>query len=405
MPVNLSLPETIHAVPGLRLSATGAGLKADGKLDMVLITLPENCTCAGTFTQSASRAAPVRVCRSHLADNHGKVRALLINSGGANAATGSQGYANAAESCRQVAQSLSIPTESVLPFSTGVIGEQLPMDKISAGITRLVDTLGEDGYLEAATGILTTDLVPKIYSAKLPLGSDEVTITGFAKGSGMIAPDMATMLAYIFTDAAVPAGDLQSLLDAVVRKTFNSVTVDGDTSTNDSCVLAATAQSGLQVGTASEHWSAFSAAVESAALFLAQALVRDGEGATKFIRVHVSGGDSEADCHRVGMTIANSPLVKTAFFASDANLGRIVMAAGRSGVDFDMGRLSLQIGDVRVLTDGEPDPDYSDDRGQAVMAATEIDVAVDLGMGDCHWTTYTCDFSYDYVKINAEYRS
>lgn len=405
MPVNLNLPESVQQVKGVRLSATAAGLKKNGNTDLVLITLPDTASTAGVFTRNAYCAAPVTVCRDHL-EKSSSVRALLVNSGGANAATGELGEKNARETCAWVAELLSVDATSVLPFSTGVIGEQLPMDKIRSGIDRLVPALSNDTWFDAARGIMTTDISPKMATRTIELTDGTVTLTGFAKGSGMIQPNMATMLAYVFTDADLAPADVQQCLEQSVERSFNSITVDGDTSTNDSCILSATGQSGtrrLVSGTA--DWESFNHALLELCLELAQAVVRDGEGATKFITLQVNGGKDTDECKQVGLTVGNSPLVKTAFFASDANVGRIVMAVGRSGVDLDIDALSFAIGGVDVLTNGQPAQGYTDEKGQAVMAEDEITVTIELGRGDASWTVWACDFSHEYVSINADYRS
>jgi len=405
MPVNLTVPSTIYPVAGVKLASVAAGLKKNGATDLVLITLPESATSAGVFTRNTYCAAPVTLCREHLKCGQ-NIRALLVNSGGANAATGNQGAADAVECCQLVAERLGVAVESVLPFSTGVIGENLPMPLMRAGIEALVPELSDDAWLDAATGIMTTDTMPKLASRQITLSSGEITLAGFAKGSGMIQPDMATMLAYLFTDATIAADDLKTLLAAVVESSFNSVTIDGDTSTNDSCILSATGSSGtsrLQPGT--DDWRLFTEALNSLSVELAQAIVRDGEGASKFITLRVTGGRTESDCKQVGLTVGNSPLVKTAFFASDANVGRIVMAVGRAGIDLDINTLSFAIGGVDVLLKGQPAPDYTDEKGQAVMVRSEIDVTIDLGQGDASWTVWSCDLSHDYVSINADYRS
>ena len=407
MAVNLTNPSTIHAVGGVELGGLSAGIKKSGDLDLVIVALPESSSTAAVFTRNAYCAAPVTVAREQLASCNGAVRALLINSGGANAATGEPGLAAAREHCARVAEQLQLPADSVLPFSTGVIGEQLPTAKMLDGIDNLVSAgLSESAWLDAATGIMTTDTQPKLASTQLTLDGQAISISGFAKGSGMIQPNMATMLAYMFTDAEVAGSDLTALLQDVTERSFNSITVDGDTSTNDSFVLSATGSSGAKLSPASPHWQAFADAIQAVALQLAQALVRDGEGASKFITVNVTGGSSEAMCQRVGLTVGNSPLVKTAFFASDANLGRIVMAVGRSEVEgLQLDRLTLRIGDTSVIRQGQPDPDYTDALGQQEMAAEEIELHIDLGLGSASWTCWTCDLSHDYVSINADYRS
>ena len=409
MPVNLTVPEQVHPVAGVTLAAVAAGVKNNGQPDLVLISLPQSCNTAGVFTRNAYCAAPVKLCRQHLQLNQGKVRALLVNSGGANAATGAQGDANALSACEHVAQILGIEASAVLPFSTGVIGEQLPMDKIASGIASLGPQLSDANWHAAARGIMTTDILPKMVSRTVSLSSGVITLTGFAKGSGMIEPDMATMLAYLFTDAAVEQQALQSCLQQATERSFNSITVDGDTSTNDSYLLCATGQAqsaGDRLTQQHPDWPVFCEAVNSVSLALAQAVVRDGEGASKFISIRVTGAASEQDARRVGLTVGNSPLVKTAFYASDANLGRIIMAVGRSGVTgLDIDTLTLKLGDVDVLQRGQPASDYTEERGAAVMARDEIDVSIDLGCGSADWTVYACDFSHDYVSINADYRS
>lgn len=417
MPVNLAIPELIHPVAGVSLAATSAGIKNNGDPDLVLITLPEGSSTAGVFTRNAYCAAPVLVSRDHLKKSGGEVRALLVNSGGANAATGSLGDQNARRTCAWVASGLGIEPHSVLPFSTGVIGEQLPMPKVEAGIAVLQASLieqasadsnsAERAWRDAAIGIMTTDIMPKIVSRTVSLSIGDITLSGFAKGSGMIEPNMATMLAYLFTDAAVEPAALQSCLEHATSRSFNSITVDGDTSTNDSYILSATGAAGTDsLSAAHSDWPAFCQAVDAISLELAQAIVRDGEGASKFITINVAGAVTEQDARTVGLTVGNSPLVKTAFFASDANLGRIIMAVGRSGVsDLNIDTLSLTLGDVDVFTRGQPASSYTEERGAAVMARDEIDVHIDLGCGEASWSVYACDFSHEYVSINADYRS
>jgi len=407
MPVNLLVPENVHPVAGVELASTSAGIKSNGDPDLVLVTLVEGSCVAGVFTQNSFSAAPVILCREHLKIQAGAIRALLINSGGANAATGVQGDLNARRSCAIVAEHLELPEPAVLPFSTGVIGEQLPMQKIEQGIATLCSELSSEKWGDVARGIMTTDIMPKIVSRKITLSDTEITLTGIAKGSGMIEPNMATMLAYVFTDAHVAPAALQDCLTSATARSFNSITVDGDTSTNDSFILAATAQAKTGLLEASHSdWDKFCEAVNGISLELAQAIVRDGEGASKFLSIQVSGAQSEQDARQVGLTVGNSPLVKTAFFASDANLGRIIMAVGRSGVaGLDINRLSLRLGDVDVFTDGQPAGSYTEERGSNVMSQQEIDVYIDLGCGSSTWTIYACDFSHDYVSINADYRS
>lgn len=412
MAVNLSVPPEITPVAGVELGTVAAGLKKNGNKDLVLAKFAAGAEVAAVFTRNAYCAAPVTVAREHLQACSGKVSALLINSGGANAATGAEGLANARHHCQLVSEKLGVQAQQVLPFSTGVIGEQLPSDLMSAGIESVLSELGSSPahWRGAAEGIMTTDTTFKQISRTISLSGKSVTVAGFAKGSGMIQPDMATMLSYVFTDAAVSATDLQALLNDVVERSFNSVTVDGDTSTNDACVLAATAASDVSLNPSDKDWSVLSDAVFEVCLWLSQALIRDGEGATKFITIDVSGGKTAADCKQIALTVGNSPLVKTAFFASDANLGRIIMAVGRSGIDYlDINRFSLTLGDgkqtVDVLKDGQPAADYSDEIGQAIMQSAELSIGIALGAGDAQWTCWASDLSHDYVSINADYRS
>ena len=412
MPVNLSVPPEITPVAGVELGTIAAGLKKNGSKDLVLARFTEATEVAAVFTRNAFCAAPVTVAREHLQKCSGKVRALLINSGGANAATGAEGLANARQHCQQVSEKLGVQAAQVLPFSTGVIGEQLPSDIMSSGIELLVPELGNTAahWRSAAEGIMTTDTTFKQISKSIELNGQTVTVAGFAKGSGMIQPNMATMLSYVFTDASVGGADLQTLLSEAVERSFNSVTVDGDTSTNDACVLAATAASGVGVTPSQKEWAILRDAVFEVCQWLSQALIRDGEGATKFITIDVSGGRTEADCKQIALTVGNSPLVKTAFFASDANLGRIIMAVGRSGIDYlNINQFSLTLGDgertVEVLTNGQPAAGYSDEIGQAIMQSAELSIGITVGAGDGLWTCWASDLSHDYVSINADYRS
>ena len=410
MPVNLSVPESLPVVKGVSLSGISAGLKKNGDRDLVLMTFAPGSVTAGVFTKNSFCAAPVTVCREHLNRNNGQVSSLLINSGGANAATGETGLAMARQTCDWVKERLNaigyeVDAQSVLPFSTGVIGEQLPRPKFETGIPALVDALSPNGWMDAAHGIMTTDILPKAASRTLTLSGQTITLNGIAKGSGMIQPDMATMLAFIATDAAVAAEPLQALLADVVERTFNSVTVDGDTSTNDSCMLTATGASGVELSPQSTDWPEFTDAVLSLSLELAQAIVRDGEGATKFITINVTGGRTTEECKKTALTVGNSPLVKTAFFASDANLGRIIMAVGRSSETLTLDTFSLRLDDVDVLIKGQPADTYTEERGHSVMQKPEIDINIDLGQGSENWSVWTCDFSHEYVTINSDYRS
>lgn len=412
MPVNLVVPESIAAVPGVSLGTVAAGLKKNNVKDLVLVSLQAESRAAAVFTRNAYCAAPVTLAREHLQSSSGLTRALLINSGGANAATGTQGLQNARNHCAQVADILGIDSNQVLPFSTGVIGEQLPDDLMAKGIERAAGSLGAtpEHWRSAAEGIMTTDTVLKQYSEHVRIDGASLSVGGFAKGSGMIQPNMATMLGYVFTDASVSNETLQSLCSEVAERTFNSITVDGDTSTNDSFVLVATGASGVSLDAAHPAWNQFRDAVIRVATWLAHALVRDGEGASKFITVRVRGGRSESDCKQVALTVGNSPLVKTAFFASDANLGRIIMAVGRSGIDYlDLNDFSLTLGNreqsVAVMVSGQPSDGYTDAIGQQIMQAAELEIDIDIGAGDSSWTCWACDLSHDYVSINADYRS
>ena len=410
MPVNLDLSPAIP-VEGVELVTLSAGVKKDGSADLVLAKLAESATTSAVFTQSAFAAAPVIVCRNHLNENAGSVRALLINSGNANAGTGEPGLNMAIGHCEAVAEHLQIPTHSVLPFSTGVIGQLLPDDVMKAGIAKSVSALGEQDctsdahWQDAAQGIMTTDTQPKITSRQVTVNGSLITITGMAKGAGMIQPNMATMLSYVFTDASISKADLDQLLLDAVDVSFNSITVDSDTSTNDSLVLSATAK-GESMSPAHAQWGEFKSALIQVCLDLAQAIIRDAEGATKFITVKVNGGKTIDECKSVGYAIANSPLVKTAMFASDANVGRLLMAIGKAGVEsLDASLITVSLGDVVAFEKAGIAPGYTEERGAAVMAADEIEVTVDLARGDAAASIYTSDLSHDYVSINADYRS
>ena len=362
---------------------------------------------AGVFTQNSFAAAPVQVCRERLASG-APMRAIIVNAGNANCGTGAQGLSAARKSCEAVARAIGCAPEAVMPFSTGVILEHLPVNRIEAAVPKCVASLAENNWADAAAAIITTDTVPKGASASGDVGGKRVNVTGIAKGVGMLQPNMATMLAYIATDATVAQPALQRLVKEVADRSFNRVTVDGDTSTNDSFVLIATGRAGN--AKIADHQSAEYAALRELVLKvatpLAQAIARDGEGATKFISIRVSGAANEAEAARVGKYIAHSPLVKTAFFASDPNLGRLIMAIGNAGVtDMDASRVSIWLGDVRVLHNGGRDPAYREEDGARVMKPAEIDIHVALGRGSAEQTVWTCDFSYEYVKINAEYRT
>jgi glutamate N-acetyltransferase/amino-acid N-acetyltransferase len=408
MAVNLSLPDpaTLAPVAGVDLGFAAAGIRKRGGRDVMLMRLAPGSRVAGVFTQNAFAAAPVQVCREHLAAG-AVVRALVVNAGNANCGTGAAGLAAARETCRAVATLLRCSAKEVLPFSTGVILEDLPVDKLTAALPDCVATLAPDRWAEAAEAIMTTDTVAKAASRVIGIDGVRVCVTGIAKGVGMLQPDMATMLAYIATDAPVAQTALAQMVRETADRSFNRVTVDGDTSTNDSFVLVATGRAALpEIAGGSGAYAELREAVLGVAATLAQAIARDGEGATKFITVHVRGARSELEALRVARSIGNSPLVKTAFFASDPNLGRLLMAIGNAGLaDLDVARVNLWLGDVQVIDSGGRAPGYREEDGARVMQPAEIEVVVALGRGDAQTTLWTCDFSYDYVKINAEYRT
>lgn len=406
MAVNLPpLPE-LHPVAGIRLGTTAAGIRKQQRRDLVLIECASGTTAAAVFTQNRFCAAPVAVARAHLAES--APRALLINTGFANAGTGAPGYDDAQACCTAVAKHLECRPEEVLPFSTGVIGERFPVDRILAGIPVCIGELSSAGWADAAHGIMTTDSVAKGGTRVVEAGAAQFVITGIAKGSGMIRPDMATMLAFIATDARIAPGVLESALRTAVEGSFNRITVDGDTSTNDACVLLATGQApgaSIEQARGPVH-EAFVRALQELCNELAQAIVRDGEGATKFLTIDVVGGSSTADCLEIAYTIAHSPLVKTAFFASDPNWGRILAAIGRARIArLDVNAVSIHLNDVCIVRNGARAPEYSEARGQAVMREAEIKLLVDLGLGGEQARVWTTDLSHDYVRINAEYRS
>jgi glutamate N-acetyltransferase/amino-acid N-acetyltransferase len=412
MPVNLSAlhPDTLHPVPGLRIGVVMAGIRKPNRRDLVLFALEEGAAVAGVFTTNRFCAAPVQVCQQRLAAGQGQ-RALLVNTGNANAGTGEDGLVRARRSCAALASALGVDAAQVLPFSTGVIMETLPVERIEAALPALVAALRPaDGaaWAEAAAGIMTTDTLPKAASRQVQIGGRTVTVTGISKGAGMIKPNMATMLGFVATDAVVAPALLQPLLTEVADLSFNRITIDGDTSTNDSFMLMATrAASHAEITTlASPEGQALREAVLAVAVQLAQAIVRDGEGATKFITVQVQGGRSEAECRQAAYAIAHSPLVKTAFFASDPNLGRILAAVGYAGIaDLDQALIEMHLDDVHVVTRGGRHLAYREEDGQRVMKQSEITVRIHLGRGAAETTVWTCDLSHDYVSINADYRS
>lgn len=408
MPVGLIPPVagSLTPIPGIQLGVAQAGVRKANRDDVLVIRLPETVTVAGVFTQNRYCAAPVQMCRAHLATI--APRALIINTGNANAGTGEDGLARARQVCAALAKELGCQEAQILPFSTGVIMESLPADRIIAGIPAALANLTEDNWLRAAGAIMTTDIVAKGRTASCQIKGQTVTVTGIAKGSGMIHPNMATMLGYVAIDARVPAGVLQHLLNEVTNESFNRVTVDGDTSTNDSFILMANGRVDAPLIDVIDgvDYRALYAAVAEVSVFLAQALARDGEGATKFVTIEVEEGRDRAECVQIAKAIAHSPLVKTALFASDPNLGRILAAIGYAGIDdLDVNKIGLWLGDVEVVRDGGRDPAYVEARAAEVMKQEDITMRITLGRGSARDRVWTCDFSYDYVKINAEYRS
>lgn len=404
MTVGLHPPDSLLPVPGVRLGTTEAGIKKPGRRDLVVIELAEGAHTAAVFTRNAFCAAPVVVARNHLLE--ASPRYLVINTGNANAGTGQRGIDDAAATCMELAAQVGVRPEAVLPFSTGVIGETLPMSTLLSALPQAVANLDADAWLEAAAGIMTTDTVPKGISRQLNLDGKQVTLTGIAKGAGMIRPDMATMLSFIATDADIEETDLQDLLHQAINRSFNRITVDGDTSTNDACALMATGVSGARVQRDSRDWTNFLQALTEVCEFLAQAIVRDGEGATKFVTIEVAGGMSSEECLQVGYTIAHSPLVKTALFASDPNWGRILAAVGRAGLkDLVLERVDIHLDAVCIVRHGGRANDYIEAAGQRVLDQDELTVRIELGRGEASETVWTTDLSFDYVRINAEYRT
>lgn len=396
----------LHPISGIRLAVGCAGIKKPGRPDVVVFELCETAQVSAVFTQNAFWAAPVTVAKRHLAAQ--RPRYLLINTGNANAGTGDQGVQDALACCGTLAELTDCTPEQILPFSTGVIGENLPVESICTVLPSMVNNLKTTSWVDAAWGILTTDTVPKALSRQLDIGGHKVTITGIAKGSGMICPDMATMLAYIATDAGFDPGVQQQCLKHAVDHSFNRITVDGDTSTNDACLLIATGNSSLPIiaDTAGGRYHQLSAAIDALCEDLAKAMIRDGEGATKLVTVEVKEAQSEVEGNRVVYAIAHSPLVKTALFAGDPNWGRILAAVGRCDIkDLDISRISIYLDDVCIVRHGERAGDYLDGAGRAVMEKDEITIRVALGRGTAQTRVWTCDLSYDYVRINAEYRT
>ena len=408
MPVNLNAPlaHSLLPIDGLKLGFAEAHIRKADRKDLLVISLTEGSHVVGVFTQNQFCAAPVLLCKTHLSSGQ-QIRALLVNTGCANAGTGENGLYRAKLTTDALAVALNIQPQQVLPFSTGVILESLPSDKVIAGLPAAIANLKEDNWLNAAEAIMTTDIVAKGTSRNIVIGGRQIAITGISKGSGMIHPNMATMLGYIATDAVISASALDSIIHYAVNKSFNCITVDGDTSTNDSLILIATNQAGnAEIIENSEEFNVLRDAVTDVAIELAQAIVRDGEGATKFMTVTIDGGLDDAECRKVAYAIAHSPLIKTAFFASDPNLGRILAAIGYAGVEeLDVNSLKLYLGDVLVAENGGRALAYEEAQGVAVMKQPEILVRVDLARGNASCTIWTCDFSYDYVRINADYRS
>ncbi|MEK8045111.1 bifunctional glutamate N-acetyltransferase/amino-acid acetyltransferase ArgJ [Ideonella margarita] len=409
MPVNLQAPDpqSLFPVPGVTLGIAEAGVRKANRKDVVVVSLAEGSAVAGVFTKNRYCAAPVQVCREHLAGG-AAVRAIVINTGNANAGTGADGLARARRTCTSLAGLLGVAPEQVLPFSTGVIMETLPVERIEAGLPAALADRQPAHWARAAEGIMTTDTLPKAASRQVQIGGVTVTVTGISKGAGMIRPNMATMLGFVATDAVLAPGLLQPLVTRAADASFNRITIDGDTSTNDSFVLIATRQAGHAEITSldSAEGQALSAAVLAVSRELAQAIVRDGEGATKFITVQIDGGRTEDECKLAAYAIAHSPLVKTAFFASDPNLGRILAAVGYAGIDdLDQNLIEMHLDDVHVVTQGGRNPSYREEDGQRVMKQSEITVKVNLNRGAASVTVWTCDLSHDYVSINADYRS
>ena len=408
MAVNLPLPnkDELKPIAGLKLGIAEAGIKRANRKDILVIRLVPGSSVSGVFTQNRFCAAPVQLCRAHLLDRY-PIEALIINTGNANAGTGDEGLRRAQQTCDALASALDISPEQILPFSTGVILEPLPVEKIIIAIPKAISALKEDDWYSAAEAIMTTDTQPKAASLTIQTSAGPIVMTGISKGAGMIQPNMATMLGFIGTDVNINSDLLQDLTREAADLSFNAITIDGDTSTNDSFIVMATRQSAVSIQSKSDPaYAVFREGLITLSRQLAQMIVRDGEGATKFITIRVKGGKDSMECKRIAKSIAHSPLVKTAFFASDPNLGRILAAIGYAGVgDLDSSKVQLWLGDVWVAKDGGRNPDYKEADGQAVMKQSEISVTVDLGRGNVEETVWTCDLSHEYVSINADYRS
>lgn len=397
---------TLHRVDGVRIGVASAGIKKTGRIDTVVFELAEGSSVAGVFTLNAFCAAPVTLAKKHLAEV--SPRYLLINTGNANAGTGETGMIDAKSSCAALAAEVGVKAEQILPFSTGVIGEKLPVEKLITALPAAVGALSDNAWSQAASGIMTTDTRPKATSRQIDINGRTITVTGISKGAGMIKPNMATMLGYVATDAAIAPNILQEMLDVAAEASFNRITIDGDTSTNDSCVLVATGCAGGDVLSVSEGavFNTLQKVFNEVFLELAHAIVRDGEGATKFVAVEVDGAKDVTEALKVAYAVAESPLVKTALFASDPNWGRILAAIGRAGVDsLDVSALTVHLGDVLITENGGRAQSYTEEAGAAVMKNSEIGIRINLHRGQHKETVWTTDFSYDYVKINAEYRS
>lgn len=397
--------DQLKPVAGVQLGYAQAGIRKTDRKDLLVITVPEGTSVAGVFTTNAFCAAPVHVCKRHLALNHG-IRALVVNTGCANAGTGVQGMEDAQKTCAELAQRLNLKDSQILPFSTGVILENLPMDRLIAGLNPAIKNLTKDNWLNAAQAIMTTDTLPKAVSRQIQIKGQTITLTGISKGAGMIKPNMATMLGFIATDVGIAQKDLDTLMRQVADQSFNCITIDGDTSTNDSFIVMASGASEVHIAPNQPEYAKFAQALTEVAQELAQLIVRDGEGATKFISIVVENARDEAEAKTVAYSVAHSPLVKTAFFASDPNLGRILAAIGYADVtNLDVNTIEVYLDDVHVATAGGRHPEYTETAGQAVMNQAEITVRIVLNRGDANATVWTCDLSHEYVSINADYRS
>lgn len=406
MAVNLSIFKDFLTIDGLEIGVASAGIKQEGRKDLVVFKLAESATTAGVFTQNAFCAAPVTICKKHLEET--QPRYLMINTGNANAGTGDQGYADAVELCETLANAAGVEPAKVLPFSTGVIGELLPVEKIKTAIPQALEAVKADNWYDASEGIMTTDTQPKGYATEFEYNGEKIRISGISKGAGMIKPNMATMLGFIATDAPIAKDVLKSICFEAAEQSFNRITVDGDTSTNDSCMLVATGTANVPAVESAEGelYELLKAELNKAFKLLAQAIVRDGEGATKFVSIEVSECENQAEALRVAYTVAHSPLVKTALFASDANWGRILAAVGRSGVkDMDLSKIQISLDEVQIVENGGRASSYTEEAGTAVMEQQELAIRIQLGRGDANETVWTTDLSHEYVTINAEYRT